>query len=111
MTDDHRPGTDEIVDVLIAVHVPDVASLAFSDDDLCSRVAEGAAGPGALCRFLARPGRSTVTMCMSRVGDTGILSVQFRQARIANSVERPGVIGRRFALGERVFRRYPDSGG
>ena len=49
MADDHRPGAQQIVDVLVAAHVPDVAGPPLGDDDLVRDVAEAAAGQDAPC--------------------------------------------------------------
>ena len=47
MADDHRARAQEIVDVLVAAHVPDVAGPPLGDDDLVRDVAEAAAGQNA----------------------------------------------------------------
>ena len=44
MADNHRPGAQEIVDVLIAARVPDVAGAPLGNDDLVADIAKGAGG-------------------------------------------------------------------
>ena len=49
--DQHRPGAEQVIDVFLAVLVPDPAALALADDDLAREIAEGAARQDALRRL------------------------------------------------------------
>ena len=42
MTDQHRAGADQIVDIFIAAHVPNATAFAAADDDAGAFVAETA---------------------------------------------------------------------
>ncbi len=47
VADQHRPRAEQVIDVFLAVFVPDSAGLAFADHHLGGEIAKGAAGQDA----------------------------------------------------------------